>query len=329
MKKVIFSGIQPTASAFHIGNYLGALKQWLELQKQNDCFFSVVDLHALTINPSHDELYNATCASYALLLAIGIDPKLSTIFVQSQVSEHSELTWLLNCFTSVGQLSRMTQYKEKSQKHKKFVSAGLYDYPVLMAADILLYSTDAVPVGEDQIQHIELTRDIAQRFNNLYGETFVLPKPYLIKDTARIMSLQQPNAKMSKSDLNLNATIFVEDSPDLIVKKIKSAVTDSVNQIKFDKSRAGLFNLLSIYRALTKQSEEGIEQKYRGVGYGQFKTDLAEIIIETLSPIRKRYQDFIKDRGELEKLAKLQSLKAKQVASKKLIEVKKKIGLLV
>lgn len=329
MGKTVFSGIQPSAMAPHLGNYLGALRQWVDLQKENHSYFSVVDLHAITVFQEKEALTEAIYTSYASLLAIGVDTKLSTLFVQSQVSAHSELSWILNCYTSVGQLSRMTQYKEKSIKQKLFVSAGLFDYPVLMAADILLYDTNLVPVGDDQIQHIELTRDIAIRFNNFYGKTFILPEPMIIKNTPRIRSLQEPTQKMSKSDANLAATIFITDSADIIVKKLKGAVTDSDNRIKFDKKRLGLYNLLSIYKALTEEDEQIIEKRYQGVGYGVFKKDLADIVVDKLAPIREKFNELILDKPELEKLMKENKEKACVQAAQKLREVKQKIGLVV
>ena len=262
-------------------------------------------------------------------MSIGINTELSRVFVQSHVPEHTELAWLLNCYTSIGQLSRMTQYKEKSEKQKKFISAGLYDYPVLMAADILLYDTDQVPVGEDQIQHIELARDLALKFNNQYGQTFILPKPVILKETARIMSLQQPEQKMSKSDVNQNATIFLLDSPDIVAKKIGSAVTDSQSEIKFDESRAGLHNLLSIYRALKPQSNEQIEAHFSGKGYRELKNELSQAVIDLLKPIQKRYQDFIQDKAELRRLMIAQAELIRPIAQKKVKEVKEKIGLVI
>ena len=329
MKPIIFSGIQPTAQAPHLGNYLGAIRQWVNLQQENQSYFCVVDLHAITVPQPKEALTEAIYASYAILLALGIDTKLSRLFVQSMVPEHTELTWLLNCYTSVGQLSRMTQYKEKSEKQKQFVSAGLYNYPVLMAADILLYDTDKVPVGEDQIQHVELTRDVASRFNHLYGAVFKLPEPLLIKDTARVMSLQQPEKKMSKSDSNKNAILFLLDSPDEIAKKIGSAVTDSQTEIKFDPSRPGLYNLLSIYKALKPATDTEIEDHFQGQGYRELKNELTELVVEFLKPIQQRYQEIIKDKAQLSKLMKTQSELVREVAAKKISEVKEKIGLII
>lgn len=328
MKSIIFSGIQPTAQAPHLGNYLGALRQWVNFQSSYQSYFCVVDLHALTVPQKKEEFTEAIYASYALLLAIGIDTKLSNLFVQSHVPEHTELAWLLNCFTSIGQLSRMTQYKEKSEQQKQFVSAGLYDYPVLMAADILLYDTDKVPVGEDQVQHIELARDVATRFNHLYGDTFKLPQPMLIKETARIMSLQQPDKKMSKSDPNVNAAIFLLDSPDLVQKKISTAVTDSQTEIKFDPTRKGLYNLLSIYKALKPAQELEIEAHFQGKGYQELKTELVELINEFVKPIQTKYQQLIADKPQLKKLMKEQAEIVREKAAVKVKQVKQAIGLI-
>jgi tryptophanyl-tRNA synthetase len=329
MKPIIFSGIQPSAESPHLGNYLGALRQWVNLQRKSHCYYCLVDLHALTVLPEKKKLNESIYTSYAVLLALGINPNVSNLFVQSQVPEHSELTWLMSCHTSVGQLSRMTQYKDKSKTQKSIVSAGLYTYPTLMAADVLLYDTDQVPVGEDQLQHLELARDLAKRFNHLYGTVFKLPKPLILKETSRIMALQEPDKKMSKSDTNINNTIFLLDSPDIIRKKIASAVTDSETEIKFDIARSGIYNLMNIYRALKPQSEAEIEASFRGKNYKQLKSELAERIIGLFKPIQLRYRNFINDRGELEKIMKEQSVKVREVAAKKISAIKKKIGLVV
>lgn len=329
MKPIVFSGIQPSAQAPHLGNYLGALRQWVNLQQENQSYFCVVDLHAITVPQQKTSLTEAIYASYALLLALGIDTKLSRLFVQSMVPEHTELAWLLNCYASVGQLSRMTQYKEKSETQKQFVSAGLYDYPVLMAADILLYDTDKVPVGEDQIQHLEFARDVATRFNHQHGDTFKLPKPLTLKDTARIMSLQQPEQKMSKSDSNQNAVLFLLDSPEVVAKKIGSAVTDSQTEIKFDQFRPGLYNLLSIYKALKPKEDTEIEEHFQGKGYKELKSELTQLVNEFLKPIQSKYQELINDKPELVKIMKEEAELVRTVAQKKVKEVKEKIGLIV
>jgi len=329
MKQIIFSGIQPTAKAPHLGNYLGTMENWVKLQQGNQCYYCVVDLHALTIPQAKESFHEAIYASYAMLLALGIDIKLSRLFVQSHVPEHTELTWLLNCFTSVGQLSRMTQYKEKSAKQKSFISAGLWDYPVLMAADILLYDVDRVPVGEDQLQHLELARDLAERFNRRCGQVFKLPQPLVSQEVARIMSLQNPEAKMSKSDSNLNGAIFLLDSPEEVRKKIGIAVTDSQTEIKFDSNRAGLFNLLTIYKALSSKTEADIEVHFRGKGYQQLKRELAELIIEFLKPIQVKYKELVADKAELQKIMRSQAELVREKAAQKVKQVKESIGLII
>lgn len=329
MKPTFFSGIQPTAQAPHLGNYLGVFKQWVDLQKDYAPFYCIVDLHAITIPQETERFKQALHASYAMLLAVGIDPNLSTLFVQSHNRYHTELAWILNCFTSYGELLRMTQFKEKSAKQKEIISVGLYDYPVLMAADILLYDSQIVPVGEDQVQHVELTRDIASRFNHKYGNIFRLPKAKLLQGVARIMSLQDPTKKMSKSDENPNACLFLLDEPDTIHRKIRSSVTDSQTTIAYDPKRPGLANLLSIYRALTGQEMVAIEAKYRGKGYQEFKEELAEIVINFLGPIQQRYNTFINDKTELERLMKENAAKAIAVAEHKVREVKRKIGFIL
>ncbi len=326
MKKVIFSGIQPTAEAPHIGNYLGALRNWVEMQNHYQCYYCVVDLHAITVAQAAEKLKEATYTTYALLLAIGINPNLSTLFVQSHNPYHSELAWILNCYTPVGELNRMTQFKEKSEKQKTIVSAGLYDYPVLMAADILLYDTDIVPVGEDQLQHIELTRNLAARFNKTHGQTFVLPQAKLIKETARIMSLKNPEQKMSKSDTDKSATIFLLDSKDKIRDKIMSAVTDSEKSINFAKERKGLFNLLTIYKALSGKQEKEIEEHFSGKGYKELKEELVELLIDFLAPIQQKYFELMSDKKELERLMRVNAEKAMNKAAKKTQEIKEKVG---
>jgi len=329
MKQSLFSGIQPTATIPHLGNYLGALKQWVDLQQEFHPYYCIVDLHALTVPQNPQVLKDAVYATYAIALAVGVDPKLSTLFVQSQNPFHSELTWILNCFTSVGELSRMIQFKEKSARQTEIVSAGLFDYPVLMAADILLYDSVLVPVGEDQTQHVEITRDIANRFNNKYGETFVLPQVRIVKEGARLMSLLNPAKKMSKSDENPNACLFLLDEPEVIHKKIRSAVTDSETAIVADPKRAGLYNLMSIYKALSGEEFEAIEARYNGRGYKEFKTELAEIIVKYLEPIQAKYKTFIADKGELERLMQEGATQAKEVAAKKVAQVKTKLGLIL
>lgn len=329
MKKIIFSGIQPTGISPHLGNYLGALRQWVDLQNDHEAYYCVVDLHALTVQQDVRHLHLAIYQSYALLLAIGIDLQKSVLFVQSHNQNHTELAWLLNCYTHFGELNRMTQFKEKSEKQKQIISAGLYGYPVLMAADILLYGTDVVPVGEDQTQHVELTRNIAERFNNQYGETFKLPMIRLVKEAARVMSLQEPTKKMSKSDENQNSTVYLLDDKDTIMKKIRGAVTDSQTGIVFDENRPGLFNLLNIYKVITNKENHEIESYFSNKNYGQLKTELAEIVVNYLAPIQKRYQELISDKVTLKKYMIQNALKARAVSEKKLKEVKEKIGLVL
>lgn len=326
MKKRVFSGIQPSGN-LHIGNYLGALKNWVASQGSCDNVFCIVDLHAITV-PQDPKVLNQKIREVAgIYFAAGIDPEQSIVFVQSDVSAHAELAWILNCFTPMGWLGRMTQFKEKSGDQKENVSMGLFDYPVLMASDILLYDTDEVPVGEDQKQHVEITRDIAGRFNSIYGETFKLPKPVIPKVGARVMDLLEPVKKMSKSDDRPGHTLNLLASEDQIRIAIAGAATDSLKEIRFDMSRPGIYNLLEIYEGVTGLSREAIEIKFEGVGYGDFKKDLVEKIIEFLEPFQKSYQDLVADPGHIDALLKDGADKARVVADQKLIEVKSKVGL--
>jgi tryptophanyl-tRNA synthetase len=297
-KKVLLSGIQPSGNLM-IGNYIGAIKNWASLQEEYDCLFVLVDLHAITVRQDPKELLRRCYEFIALYLACGLDPVKNTIFVQSHVPAHAELAWILNCYTQTGELNRMTQFKDKAKKHESNVNVGLYGYPVLMAADILLYGADLVPVGEDQKQHLELTRDVAIRFNNLYGDVLTVPKPYIPKVGARIMSLQDPTAKMSKSDANANNYVALLDPPNLIRKKIKRAVTDSGREVRYDESRPGISNLMSINSCITDKSFEELESDYEGKGYGDFKVDLAEIVVDFLQPIQERYGEILEDEGKL------------------------------
>ncbi|KXG77709.1 Tryptophan--tRNA ligase [Fervidicola ferrireducens] len=326
-KKRIFSGAQPSGSVT-LGNYLGAIKNWVELQDEYDCIYCIVDLHALTVRQD-PKVFRERCYSFlAQYLACGLDPEKSVIYFQSHVSAHAELAWILNCYTYVGELSRMTQFKEKAKKHRDNINAGLFTYPVLMAADILLFKTDLVPVGEDQKQHIELTRDIAVRFNNLYGEVFKIPEAYIPKVGARIMSLQDPTKKMSKSDENENSYILVLDSPDLIMKKFKKAVTDSEAVVRYDEvAKPGISNLMNIYAAMTGRSFEEIEREFDGQGYGAFKKAVAEAVIEGLKPIREKYEELMADKGYLESVIKNGAARAENIASETLKEVYDRIGL--
>ena len=321
MKKV-FSGIKPSGD-IHIGNYLGAIKGWVDSQDDFDNIFCIVDLHAITVQQDPKILKEKIRETAGLLLACGIDSEKSVLFVQSHISAHSELAWILNCFTPMGWMQRMTQFKEKSEGQKDKVSVGLFDYPALMSADILLYDTDIVPVGEDQTQHVELARDIAKRFNSIYGEVFNVPKAVVTKPGARIMGLQKPENKMSKGGSD---TIGLLDSADDIRKKIASAVTDSDNEIKFDSNRAGIYNLLTIYELFSGLDQGEIEKKFAEKGYADFKKDLAEVVVVDLEPIREKYND-IKESGEIEKILEKGADKVRPIAEKKLKEVKNIIGL--
>jgi tryptophanyl-tRNA synthetase len=326
MKKRVFSGIQPTGN-IHIGNYLGATRHWAAKQDIYDNIFCIVDLHAITVQQDPKELKAKIREVTGLLLAAGIDPRKSIVFIQSHVHEHSELAWILNCFIPMGWMQRMTQFKEKSGKQKEQVSVGLFDYPALMAADILLYNTDVVPVGEDQKQHVELARDAALRFNNIYGETFTLPEP-LIPDTgARIMGLDDPTKKMSKSEEGPNHAIALLDTPDIIRAKMMRATTDSLKEIRFDESRPGIYNLLTIYQTFTGQHKKEIESQFAGKGYGDFKKALAEVVIEGLRPLQERYKKVTTEPGYLDSILKEGAAKARPLAEKTLAKVHKVVGL--
>jgi tryptophanyl-tRNA synthetase len=324
MNKRIFSGVQPTGNV-HLGTYLGALKNWVALQHEYESFFCVVNLHAITIRQEPSQLAGKIREVARLYLAAGIDPEVSTIFVQSEVKEHAELAWILNCVTRVSELDRMTQFKEKGKKQRENTTVGLFDYPVLMASDILLYQTDLVPVGEDQKQHLELTRDIAIRFNRDYGETFRVPDPFIPKVGARIMSLDDPWKKMSKSDENPNGSIFMLDEPDVITKKVKRAVTDSGTEIRFDHERPAITNLLTIYQLLSGRTREQIEDQFAGKGYGHLKGELAELVVEFLKPFQERVRGI--DDSELDQLLRRGSDRARDVAAKTINEVKERMGL--
>lgn len=325
-KKIIFSGIQPSGD-LTIGNYLGALKNWVKLQDQYDCYYCVVDLHAITVRQEPKDLRKRTLEVLAIYLAAGLDPEKNTIFIQSHVSTHSEAAWLLNCYTYTGELSRMTQFKDKSKRYgEATVSVGLLDYPVLMAADILLYNADLVPVGKDQTQHLEITRDIAQRFNNLYSPTFTIPEGYIPEAGAKIMDLQEPTKKMSKSSDNPNSYILIMDPPDVIRKKISRAVTDTLGIVKYTDEQPGIKNLITIISSITGMSPEEIEKKYEGQGYAQFKSDVADIIINELEPIQKKVNEFLSDKTYLESVYKKGAEKAYYISNKVLRKMQKKIG---
>ena len=326
MPKRIFSGVQPTGN-IHLGNYLGALRNWVALQREYESFFCIVNLHAITNTQSPNILAEKTRELARIYIAVGIDPEVSTIFVQSDVSEHAELTWLLNCITRMSELERMTQFKDKARKQQENVGVGLFDYPVLMAADILLYQTDLVPVGEDQKQHLELTRDIAIRFNRDYGETFRVPEAFIPKVGARIMSLADPTKKMSKSDEESEAgCVMLLDDADAVRRKFKRAVTDSGTEIRFDSTRPAINNLLTIYQLLTQKSPEEIERHFAGKGYSQLKAELAEITIEFLQPFQERVRGI--DDDKLGEILKAGAARAQLIAGATLAQAKRNMGLI-
>jgi tryptophanyl-tRNA synthetase len=324
MKKRIFSGAQPTGN-LHIGNYLGALKNWVALQNDFESFFCIVNLHAITLPQEPKILRQKTLDLARIYLASGVDPQISTVFIQSDVGEHAELAWILNCIARMGELERMTQFKDKSKGKTERVGAGLFTYPVLMASDILLYQTDLVPIGQDQKQHLELTRDVAERFNRDFGETFVIPEPFIPPVGAKIQSLAEPAKKMSKSDENANGAIFLLDDADTITKKIKRAVTDSGTDIKFNESRPAINNLLTIYQLLTGKNTEECEADFDGKGYGHFKSELAETVVEFLRPFQQRVKEF--DDAQLEKILKEGAEKAHSIAKETLKDVYEKMGI--
>lgn len=324
-KKRIFSGIQPTNTP-HLGNYLGALTNWIKLQDEYDCAYSIVDLHSITVRQDPQKLRKQIVESYALLLAMGVDPEKSIAFVQGHNPAHAELSWVLSCYTQFGELSRMTQFKDKSEKHPENVNAGLFTYPVLMAADILLYQADLVPVGVDQKQHLELTRNIAQRFNQVYGETFVMPEPYITKTTAKIMSLQDPGKKMSKSDENPNASVSILDDKDTIIRKFKRAVTDSETEVCYREGKDGINNLMSIYSAVTEKSFEEIEAEFKGKGYGDFKLAVGEATADMLAPMQAEFNRIIADKAYINDCMKSGAEKAYKASRRTLQKVYKKVG---
>ena len=324
-KKIIFSGIQPSGD-LTIGNYLGAIKNWVKLQDEYNSYFCVVDLHAITVPQKPADLRRRTLELLSIYLACGIDPEKNTLFIQSHVPAHAEAAWLLTCNSYMGELSRMTQYKDKSKKAGDSVGAGLFTYPVLMAADILLYQTDLVPVGKDQMQHLELARDIATRFNNNYSPTFKIPEGYVPKTGAKIMSLQDPTKKMSKSDDNLNSFILIMDPPDVIRRKISRAVTDSLGVVNYSDDQPGVKNLLNILSAITNKTPEELVKDYEGKGYAELKSDVAEALVNELAPIQAKVNELLKDKKALETIYKEGALKASYVANKTLRKMQKKIG---
>ena len=327
-KKVILSGIQPTSptGSFTLGNYLGAVKNWVKLQEDYNCLYMIANLHAITVHQDPANLRKQILSSYALIMACGIDPERTPIFIQSHVHEHAELSWVLSCFTQFGELSRMTQFKDKVARNAANKNGGLFTYPCLMAADILLYQADLVPVGADQTQHLELTRDIANRFNSLYSPTFTLPEGYVPKSGAKIMSLADPEKKMSKSDDNPNATISVLDKPEDIIRKFKRAVTDSDCNISYKTGSAGVKNLLTIYAGVTGKPVEEAEKDFAGMGYGAFKEGVGTAVAETLAPIRERHAEIMADKAYLEKCYTEGAQKAASIARKTLEKVYRKVG---
>ncbi|MFI3201219.1 MAG: tryptophan--tRNA ligase [Eubacteriales bacterium] len=324
-KKVLFSGMQSTGT-LTLGNYLGALKNWVNLSDEYECFYSVVDLHSITVRQDPAELRKRARNLLTLYIAAGLDPKKNCIYYQSHVSGHAELGWILNCFTYMGELNRMTQFKDKASKHADNINAGLYTYPVLMAADILLYQADVVPVGKDQMQHLEITRDIAQRFNGVYGEVFTIPEAYIGKVGAKVMSLQDPEKKMSKSDENPNASIFLMDDTDTIIRKFKRAVTDSNAQIQYNEEQLGIRNLIDIYCACTGKISEEVVLEFEGKGYGDFKLAVGESVASMLQPVQKRYEELLTEKEYINSIIKENGEKANYYALKTLRKVQKKVG---
>ena len=324
-KKRILSAIQPTNTPT-LGNYLGALVNWIKLQNEYDCAYCIADLHSITVRQDPQKLRKQITESYALLLAMGVDPQKSIAFIQGHNPAHAELSWVLSCYTQFGELSRMTQFKDKSEKHPENINAGLFTYPVLMAADLLLYQADLVPVGVDQKQYIELARNIAQRFNSVYGDTFTMPEPYITKTTAKIMSLQDPTKKMSKSDENPNACISILDDRDTIVRKFKRAVTDSEAEVAYREGKDGINNLMSIYSAVTDKSYEEIEKEFAGKGYGDFKLAVGEATADMLAPMQAEFNKILSDKKYIEQCMKEGAEKAYKASRRTLQKVYKKVG---
>ena len=325
-KKRIFSAIQPSGQ-MTLGNYLGAIRNWVEMQDEFDCVYATANLHAITVRQDPKKLKENTTNLFALLIAAGVDPDKSIFFHQSMVPAHAELAWVLSTFTQFGELSRMTQFKDKSARHADNINAGLFTYPSLMAADILLYQADLVPVGDDQRQHLELTRDIAVRFNGIYGKTFVVPEPYIKKNAARVRNLLDPSKKMSKSDPNTKSFILMTDEPATIMKKFRSAVTDSEASVRYAEGKDGINNLMEIYSACTGKTYEQIEEEFRGKGYGDFKSAVGEAVVATLEPIQIRYKELISDKKYLDELAQKGAANAERLAKRTIEKVYKKVGL--
>ena len=324
-KKTLFSGMQATGN-LTLGNYLGALKNWVTLNEEYECFFCVVDEHSITVRQNPAELRKRSRDLLMLYIAAGLDPEKNCIYYQSHVSAHAELAWILNCYTYMGELSRMTQFKDKSAKHADNINAGLFTYPVLMASDILLFQADVVPVGIDQMQHLELTRDIANRFNGVYGDVFTIPEGYMEKNGTKIMSLQDPKRKMSKSDENENASVGILDTRDVIMRKFKRAVTDSDTVVRFADGKDGINNLMTIYSCFTGKSMNEIEAEFAGKGYGDFKLAVGETVADGLQPVRERFNELMADKAYLESVMKEGAEKANYFANKTLSKVYKKVG---
>lgn len=324
-KKVLFSGMQATGN-LTLGNYLGALKNWVNLCEEYECFYSVVDLHSITVRQDPTVLRQRARKLLTIYIAAGLDPEKNCLYYQSHVSGHAELAWILNCFTYMGELNRMTQFKDKAAKHADNINAGLFTYPTLMAADILLYQADVVPVGIDQMQHLELTRDVAQRFNAVYGDVFTVPEVYIGKVGAKIMSLQEPLKKMSKSDENPNASIYLMDDPDTIMRKCKRAVTDSEGQILYREEQPGIRNLIDIYSACTGKKPEEVVKEFDGKGYGDFKVAVGEAVVSVLRPLQESYEELSKDKAYIDGIIKANAEKANYVATKTLRKVQRKVG---
>lgn len=324
-KKVLFSGMQATGN-LTLGNYLGALKNWVNICDEYECFYSVVDMHSITVRQDAATLRKRSRELLTLYIAAGLDPEKNCIYYQSHVSAHAELSWILNCYTYMGELNRMTQFKDKSAKNADNINSGLFTYPVLMAADILLYQADVVPVGIDQMQHLELARDIATRFNGIYGDVFTVPEIYMGKVGRKIMSLQNPDKKMSKSDENPNGSIYLMDDTDTIIRKFKRAVTDSDNQIRYSEDKPGIKNLIDIYCATTGKSSEEVENEFDGKGYGDFKLAVGEVVAQCLKPIQDRQKELLNDKAYVDGVIKNNAEKASYFATKTLRKVQKKVG---
>lgn len=327
-RKRSLSLIQPT-SVPTLGNYLGAMRGWADFQREFDTIYGVADLHSITVRQDPQKLRKQTNELFAMLLALGLDPDKGIVFIQSQVPTHAQLGWILNCYTQFGELSRMTQFKDKASQHKDNVNAGLFTYPCLMAADILLYQADIVPVGADQKQHLEITRNIAERFNGIYGDVFTIPDAYIPKNGARVMSLQDPTRKMSKSDPNQKGTVYLTDAPEVIMKKFKSAVTDSEMSVRFAEGKDGINNLMTIYSAVTGDSYEKIEADFAGKGYGDFKKAVGEAVVAKLEPFQKKYSEVIADKQYLKECQQKGAEKAMRISSRTLGKVMKKVGFLI